>query len=453
MKTIFITIFEGVESKNILRTDIFPTIRARKDLRVVFFVKEAARIPHHQKEFGGTASGVEYLAVPIVKSSGLDRFFQRLKFLLLRTKTTHLWRTMHLLDTGNHLAYYAGTIGNIILGRRMFIKISRFLDYYLVRNDDYGQYFDRYKPDLVLMANLFDEAEVHLLREAKKRRVRTVALINSWDRATSRCVLRLLPDKLIVFNGTVRRALLDHHDARDKDIFVAGVPHYDYHFRAPFTEREAFLKKLGVDPKKKMIVYCPFGVASSDSDWDIIDVLHRFRDQGRFGKDVEIFIRFPPNDILQEDELKKRPFMRFEHPGMLFSEKRSIDWDMREDDLKRLSDTLYHMALMICYASSISIEGAVFDKPVINMYYEMSKESWQRSPTRQYGKTHYIEALQTGGIRLVHSEEELVTWVNAYLADPSIDREGRHRLVEQQCAYTDGKSGKRIGEFILSQLA
>ena len=47
------------------------------------------------------------------------------------------------------------------------------------------------------------------------------------------------------------------------------------------------------------------------------------------------------------------------------------------------------------------------------------------------------------------SEEELVEWVNAYFKQPSLDREGRARLAKEQCEFLDGKSGERIGRFIL----
>jgi len=39
IKTIFITIFEGVEAKNILRTDILPTLLADPEVRIVLFTK------------------------------------------------------------------------------------------------------------------------------------------------------------------------------------------------------------------------------------------------------------------------------------------------------------------------------------------------------------------------------------------------------------------------------
>jgi len=51
---------------------------------------------------------------------------------------------------------------------------------------------------------------------------------------------------------------------------------------------------------------------------------------------------------------------------------------------------------------------------------------------------------------LVNNEKELIVWINKYLKNPEIDKEKRLALAKQQCQFLDGKSGERIGKFILS---
>ena len=43
MKTIFITIFQGVEAKNILRTKVFAELMKHPDIRPVLFVQSRER--------------------------------------------------------------------------------------------------------------------------------------------------------------------------------------------------------------------------------------------------------------------------------------------------------------------------------------------------------------------------------------------------------------------------
>ncbi|MDP3727754.1 MAG: hypothetical protein Q8R35_03925, partial [bacterium] len=66
---------------------------------------------------------------------------------------------------------------------------------------------------------------------------------------------------------------------------------------------------------------------------------------------------------------------------------------------------------------------------------------------------HYAKAVATGAIRLARSQEELIAAINAYLADPALDREKRERLIRMQCWRVDGKAGERIAGRILKAAA
>jgi len=451
MKTIFVTSFEGVETKNVLRSSIFETILKEPDTRVVIFTKDPERAAYHKKEFG-ESERILYEVAPPIPILGLDRFFQWLKFALLRTKTTDRFKSRK--GVWRHFRYWFGLLVNRLIARKYFLLLARRLDYYLVTNHAYDSFFERYKPDLVFLANIFFEPEVHFLRAAKHHDVKVIGFINSWDKVTARCVLRLLPDKLVVFNDIVKGEVIHYNGVKEEDIFVGGIPQYDIYFRPEVLARETFCQRFGLDPRKKIIVYAPHGSSYSDSDWDMIDLLYSLNKEGSFGEDVEILVRFHPYDVIDEAELKKRPHLKYDYSGVRFSSKiayyqRGDDWDMDTSELAHLRDILYHMSLLICYASSLSIDAAIFGRPVININFELKPESLF-SYFRQYSEiAHYKKVLDTDGVRLVASPEELVSAVRRYLENPSLDKEGRARLVQEQCKFTDGKSGERIGKYIL----
>lgn len=452
MKTIFITIFEGVESKNILRTPIFETLMRRKDIRLVLFTKSQKRAEYHKKEFNDPR--IIYEVVENPKVVGFDWIFRKLKYTLLRTETTKLRRRMDYGMRNNYISYHWGDFVNWFLARRTIIRVVRILDYYFVRDRVYAKYFEKHKPDIVFLANLFDEREVHFLREAERRDVKTVGFINTWDRVSARCILRLLPDRLAVFNDLIKEELVCYDDVNREQIFVGGIPQYDQYFSLRPSLREEFFRGLGLSSATKLIVYSPIGSAFSNSDWDMMDLLDRLAKGGKFGEHVAVLVRFPPNDFIDPKELDKRPDLLYTYPGTRFSEKRGVDWDMNFAELKYLSDTLYHMSLLICYASSISIDAAALDRPIINLNFEIRPhEILSKSPTQFYKMEHYKKALDTGGIHLVGSEDELIELVKKYLENPALDRRARAMLVESQCKFKDGKSGERIANFVLSYLS
>ena len=84
-KTIFISVFEGVEAKTILRTDILTALLEDPDTRLVFLMKSKERIGLYKKEFAGDKIIFELLPYSRSLGKGLDRFFARLKFILLQT--------------------------------------------------------------------------------------------------------------------------------------------------------------------------------------------------------------------------------------------------------------------------------------------------------------------------------------------------------------------------------
>lgn len=450
MKTIFITAFEGAEAKNILRTPILPTLLAEKNLRVVALMKNKERAEYYKKEFSDPRIFYEVVERPTVR--GLDRVFAGLKFMLLRTETTDLRRRMMYDLEKNAARYYKGLALNRIFARPIVRRFLRWCDEQFVHDATYGKLFEKYKPDLVFCAHLFDEPEVHLLREAKKRRVQSIGFINSWDKVTARCIMRLLPDRAVVFNDIVKKELQDHNEMAADDIFVAGLPQYDHYIRETYISREAFYKNLGIDPRAKLIMYAPEGRSFSTSDWEMIDMLYAMRDKGDFGNGVEILVRFQPNDFFEKEEIEKRPYLLYQYPGVRFSSKRGVDWDMNGEDLKILRNTLRHTSLLVCYTSSMVVDAALFDTPIININFEIKKAPMAKSPTQFFRMAHYKNALATGGIRMVGSRDELKRAVCEYLSDPSRDAIGRARLVREQCQFTDGGAGERIGEYILKIL-
>ena len=448
MKTIFVTIFQGVEAKNILRTNVYRELIKRGDVRLVFFVRTPERRAYYEREF--THPRVAFEVAAYRPGNLCDRLLSKFTFQLLRTKTTDLRRRMELEVRQNRAAYVFGLSLNRMFARPLVRKLLRRLDARLSQNDSFRDLFERYRPSAVFLAHLFDDVEIALLREAKRRRVPTIGFINSWDKLTARSAIRLLPDHLLVYNDIVKHEAMEHADMPAERIRVVGIPQYDLYVGYRPVPREEFMRRIGIDPTKRFFLYAPMGEAFSNSDWDVIDLLHRWIGEGALAPDADFLVRFQPNDSVNEAERSKRPWLHFDRPGTRFSRTRGVDWDMSEIEMRHLADTLSHASLLVCYASSLSVDAAAFDLPVINIDFELSPvELLAKSPTQFYQMTHYGNAIRTGGIRRVSSPDELQHWICTYLERPDADHEGRVRLVREQCGPFDGRAGERIAEAIL----
>ena len=453
MKTIFIAIFQGAEGKNILRTDVFKSLLADPEVRIVFFVGSDDKKLYYQKEF--IHPRVIYEVFSQFKKPRFHGLFEYFKFRLLNNQTIDLRRRRALSMSGNYFSYGLSFLVTRLLGHRWFRKFIRRLDYLVVKDANFADYFISYKPNLVFLAHLFGEIEVSLLRAAKKRGISSVGLINSWDKLSGRAMMRLLPDHLLVFNEILKAEALEYADMDAKDITIVGIPQYDYYVTETPSTREEFCNRVGLDPRKKIIVYAPLGKSNSDSDWEVIDMLESFVERNLISQPAELLVRFPPNDFVDEQELKRRPWLKYDIPGIRFGRKRGfgLEWDMPPYDLKHLLNTLYHADCFVSYGSTLIIDAAIFDKPVININFEVKpSEPFHLMPTTFYLTEHYQKALSTGGVRLVNTKKELLTQINDYLNQPGLDQTGRRRLTQEQCFRLDGLSGRRVARFLLKVL-
>jgi hypothetical protein len=75
-----------------------------------------------------------------------------------------------------------------------------------------------------------------------------------------------------------------------------------------------------------------------------------------------------------------------------------------------------------------------------------------RSARRYYEFTHYVNITRHRAVRVATTPDDLVIDVNRYLADPSLDSEGRRRVVKEQCQFLDGRSAERVADAVLDDL-
>lgn len=451
MKTILIPIFQGVEARNILRTDIFKILFAAPDLRIVLLVPNQQKADYYSKEFHGP--NILYEAFNDYEPSGLDKVFSAWKVYLLRTKTMDIKRAIRLEDTGSRFLYFISWLGNCLLARKFFRKIYRWLDYQFVQTPAAAKLLERYSPQLVFAAHIFSDLEAALLREARRQGIQTIGLINSWDKFTARNIIRTLPDKMIVHNEIIKQEAIDYGDISPKDIAVLGIPHFDHYIYPPRSSREQLFKKIGADPAKKLLLFAPVGKSFSDVDWELIEILDELAVSGKIRYPVQFLVRFPPNDVVELGDISAKQNFIFEQPGVRFSVERGVDWDMTNEEILHLRDELAYADILISHVSTMIIEAAISNKPIIAIDFDGRRpRPLSQSATRLLRFTHFQPVLSSGGVRAVKSSEEMAATINAYLDRPSMDEGGRKRIMAEQCGKVDGRAGKRAADFILSNL-
>jgi hypothetical protein len=156
-------------------------------------------------------------------------------------------------------------------------------------------------------------------------------------------------------------------------------------------------------------------------------VLVRAMEEGRWPYPAQILVRLHPRDDLSHYE----PFARTPHVILEKPFRASVRTgdglavDITQGNQRHLADTLRHSDVVVNVASTIAIEAAIFDTPVVNIAFDGDTPSpFARSARRYYRFTHYANITRQGAVRVAETPEDLVSHVGRYLADP-VDRPRR----------------------------
>jgi hypothetical protein len=324
----------------------------------------------------------------------------------------------------------------------------------MVSHPDMERLFDQYRPVLVIAANpglVF--SEVPLLRTAKRRGVRSMAIDPSWDNFTNKLIPVRQVDRLVVWNEIMKAQAVALHGYDPAAISVAGAPQFDPHFGAR-TPRGEFFARIGADPHRKLIALTTTPRSLYSHHDHVLRALVKAIGSGRL-PNAQVLVRLHPRDEFDAyKEFANVPHVIIEKPFRdTVKVADGLAIDVMPENQKHLGDTLYHADVVVNVASTITIEACIFDTPVVNINFDGPGESpYVKSARRYYSFTHYVNITARNSVRVATSPEALVDDVAAYLADPSLDAAGRKQVVLDQCQFTDGRSAERVVDLVLREL-
>jgi CDP-glycerol glycerophosphotransferase (TagB/SpsB family) len=187
----------------------------------------------------------------------------------------------------------------------------------------------------------------------------------------------------------------------------------------------------------------------------VLRVLLRAVRADRFPMPVQILVRLHPRD-------DRAHYLSFEKTPEIIVEKpfrqtvRAGDGlavDVTADSQQHLADTLFHSDVIVNVASTIAVEAAIFDTPVVNVSFDGESESpFVRSARRYYRFTHYANVTRHQAVRVADTPDALVAEVARYLDDRTRDANGRRQVVQEQCQFVDGRAAERVAAAIIDDL-
>jgi hypothetical protein len=254
------------------------------------------------------------------------------------------------------------------------------------------------RPDLVLVTPLVDYGsyQTDYVKSAHRLGVPVVFAPFSWDNLTNRGLIRVEPDRVLVWNEIQKREATDLHGVAADRVIVTGAPRFDEFFAMrPSTTREQFCTRIALDPA------VPFLLDVCSSEFVA-------------PREVEFVIRWMSylrqcsDPVVRTSGVLVRP-----HPAHL-KQWKHVDlskvsnaalWDEKEtmNADQSLYDSLHHSSAVVGLNTSAMIEAGILDKAVLTLV--MDEFAGGQEGTLHF---HYLRAANGGLLHEAHGFEEHV---------------------------------------------
>ena len=283
-------------------------------------------------------------------------------------------------------------------------------------------------PDLIFnTSHIHNAVSLELMYAAKKLQLKTAAFLFSWDNLTSQG--RILPNYDIYFtwNEKIKEDLLRlYPNVTSGNVYVTGTPQFDFHFNKNFIEtKEALYDFLDIPYDKKIVLYSTGMAYYTPKEYIIVKeiekVLRKIDDQ------LQLVVR-----IYAKDDNTEYYKLRDENTSIKIPDHY---WELNHltptiKDIKLFNSLINHCTIGINVASTVSLDLALLNKPIINIAFNPPGEDVYPNDYEEiYDYDHYKPIVKSGAISLSKNVNQLENQIKQYLKDPNYLKLERVALV------------------------
>jgi hypothetical protein len=319
----------------------------------------------------------------------------------------------------------------------------------------YRQALQQIDPRVIFCSHQRPPDILPLILAARGMGVPTATFIFSWDNLSSKGRIAAPFDHYLVWSDHMRDELLRYYpDVSGERVHVVGTPQFD-----PYADenlrwsRQEFFARVGADPSRPLLCYSGGDEMTAPEDHLHVRALMELIRQGRVKNNPQVLVRpAPVDDGARYDSVRRDfPEMIYARPAWIHASPG--EWSRvlpSHEDAQFLANLTRHADVNVNLASTMTLDFAIHDRPVVNVAFDVADPPPLGKPLWDfyYRFEHYQPVVKIGAARFARSRDELAEHVNAYLDDPSLDREGRRQLVEFQVSAPIGQSSRRIVEVL-----
>lgn len=316
-------------------------------------------------------------------------------------------------------------------------------------------WFQQLQADALFSITPIVMEEEPLLRIAKHRNLKTATAILSFDNLTTRGQLPIIFDAYYVWNQYNAKEVRDlYPEAKASSIEITGPPQFDFYWDKSYVWDVQEWRTLFKLPFDRPVILFGAGfhrVVPNEPHW-LGQLDDAISSQEIPGNPIILFRRHPNDNPSRWDLVLSRcknvvcdePWQSYETQGKIAVSRR---------DIEKLASTLYHSVVHINASSTLSVDGAIYDRPQIGPAYDDRRgRKYDRTSRELYQRTHYLPITNSGGLDIAYSREQMIHYVKLGLEDPARQREERKKLVRDICTFDDGKCTERVVQALRKSL-
>jgi hypothetical protein len=273
-------------------------------------------------------------------------------------------------------------------------------------------------PNLVVLTPLIElgSPQLDFLRAARALGIPTALPVWSWDHLSSKALIRVRPDRILVWNETQRHEAIDLHGYPADRIVVTGAQCFDQWFdREPSSDRGAFCRRAGLTDASLFVLYVCSSLFKGSAPEPLfvrrwIAALRQSPDPVL--RNAQILIRPHPQRVAEWEGID----VAQEFTGVSVFGSAPLELEARADYF----DSMYHAAAVVGLNTSALIESAIVDRLVYTVLLPEFHDN-------QEGTLHFQYLLRVGEgfLHASRSLEEHAVHLAAGLGGTTVGRNGQ----------------------------
>jgi hypothetical protein len=222
------------------------------------------------------------------------------------------------------------------------------------------------QPDLVLVTPLVElgSQQVDYVKAARHLGVRSAHCVASWDNLTSKGLIRVVPDHVVVWNEAQKTEAVALHGVPPDRVVVTGAQVFDDWFDArPSRLRREFCRDVGLDPGHPFVLYVGSSTFIAPDEVPFAErwIAHLRRSGDPFLASAGVLVRPHPANSRQW-----RTFDVSAWPNVALWPP--IGSDPNGPEARRdYVDSLFHSAAVVGINTSAQLEAGIVGRPVFTI--------------------------------------------------------------------------------------